>query len=516
MSSSAPVNRSVTLPSPIKITKEEASRINIEKQGIVSILGKDLEITKSPPSLRRTFSADMSSKNFLSTNGMFSPMKRIASSEALAASSSEGDDEEDLNNMPDHDDIWRSIQSQKEKKEEVINNPTQLNSVWSSILSEKPNNEANNNLEIPPPYVHPLVKKSSTLNEKSLEICTESLGSETGSDDFSYPNSEAEDDKQQKHQENEPQMQNYSFEEVKVAKYNYDPSKKMAPKAFPPHLPSLASKDGPSLHMQSHRINGRLVLEVVSVPQRNYFQAERHEGRLVLTLLNSPDSQDDDKVADFEDVFGNLEEIEGAHEAETDEDEDDCAEDEEEDEEDQEIVKQNAMKKMAFFMEQSSASLPTSGMLNVHRSALMMKSLMGLGNRDPTWSNKLNKAVELMEEQLVAELTLPPIPQSLPPQPRLSRFIPTSSTTPSTPPSAMSLNAYDYFWRNNKNTFVDQEFNNKSVLAKINNEFQSNEQQENIVIVKGNNGDCLVPFIKGCKENRRSLLSRQPHCIATS
>lgn len=501
MMSSALVSRSVPLPSSIKTTQEEASGINIEKQGIVTILGKDLEITRVPPSLRRPLSADMSSKNFLSQNGGFSPMKRIASSEEIATLSSKGDDDEqDFNNIPSHDDVWRSIQSQKEKKEDV--NPTQLNSGWSSLLSEKANNETN--ILPPPPYVHPLVKKSSTLNEKSLEICTESLGSETGSDEISCPPSETEEDKveattkQQRQGQNDLPMQIHSFDDVKVSKYNYDPSKKMSPKSFPPPLPSLASKDGPSVHVQSHRTNGRLVLEAVSVPQIKYFQTERQEGRLVLTLVN--DSQDstqeamDDKAAIFEEIFDNFEEMEGAHEVKPDEDDFD----EEDEEEEEEAMNKNGMNEVSFFMEQSSSSLPTSGMLNVHRSALMMKRLMGLGNRDPTWSNK---GVELMEEQVVAP---PTIPQSLPPQ---------------LPP----FNAYDYFWRNNSSTYADQEYttnlkgnNNKIVLAKINDGLHSNEQQENMVLVKGNNGDYMVPFIKGCKENRRSLPSWQPHCIATS
>ncbi|KAG9131876.1 hypothetical protein Leryth_019129 [Lithospermum erythrorhizon] len=481
----------------------------------------------------------MSSKNLLTQNVLLSPMKRIASSEELAPSSIEGgDDQENVHNMPSHDDIWRAIQSQKEKKKVI--KPTQVNSGWSSLLSEKANNEANN---LPPPYVHPLVKKPSTLNEKSLEICTESLGSETGFDNISCPPSETgdtEDCKEEaatqepKQQENEPIMQTCSFdEEVKVAKYNYDPSKKMPPKSFPPPLPSLARKNGPSLHMQSHRTNGRLVLEAFSVPQMDYFQSERLEGKLVLTFFNSPDSQDsiqeamDDKVVDFEEIFDNFEEIEGAHEAKTDEDDYEDEEDEDDDEvemdEEQEVVNQNGMNEMTFFMEQSSSSLPTSGMLNVHKSALMMKSLMGLGNRDPTWSNKLNKAVELMEEQVVAELTQPPIPQSLPPQQQVARLVPKSSAKPSIPLAATSFNAYEYFRRNNNTTtYVDQECcnlkgnNNKVVLAKINHGVLSNDHQESMVLVKGNNGDYLVPFIKGCEENRRSLLYWQPHCIATS
>ncbi|TQD91086.1 hypothetical protein C1H46_023320 [Malus baccata] len=42
--------------------------------------------------------------------------------------------------------------------------------------------------------------------------------------------------------------------------------------------------------MRTHRDNGRLVLEAVSIPSPNNFRAERHDGRLVLTFLNATPS----------------------------------------------------------------------------------------------------------------------------------------------------------------------------------------------------------------------------------
>ncbi|KAF2300385.1 hypothetical protein GH714_012692 [Hevea brasiliensis] len=71
--------------------------------------------------------------------------------------------------------IWSSIQQDKKNKEE-LEKPGQFD-IWSSILSQKAHED---NKNLPPPYIHPLVKRSaSSLSEKSLEICTESLGSET-------------------------------------------------------------------------------------------------------------------------------------------------------------------------------------------------------------------------------------------------------------------------------------------------------------------------------------------------
>ncbi|KAL6516070.1 hypothetical protein OROGR_019375 [Orobanche gracilis] len=90
-------------------------------------------------------------------------------------------------------------------------------------------------------YVHPLGKRSSSsLSTKSLEMCTESLGCETGNnivsdyDDFSY----------------------HAFLE----------------------------KQG--VQVRTHREGGRLVIEAFNFPYGgNYFQAERDNGRLKLSLV---------------------------------------------------------------------------------------------------------------------------------------------------------------------------------------------------------------------------------------
>lgn len=198
----------------------------IEKQGIVSILRSDFDQIKAP-SLRRTLSADMSSKKWLGQNG-FSPMKRTASSEKLinfvadSSSSDEGEDE------------CRGKNKEDQKAGQF--------DVWSSILLSKKPADDDESSKLPPPYVHPLVKRStSALSEKSLKICTESLGSETGSDVFSsYAPSEtgdAEEDKEELQQQ-QLESQHFDREELRATKSNY--SKKVSPKPFPLlFLPSL-------------------------------------------------------------------------------------------------------------------------------------------------------------------------------------------------------------------------------------------------------------------------------------
>lgn len=161
--------------------------------------------------------------------------------------------------------------------------------LWSSIVNSRKgffDSDAKGEA-VADPYVHPLVKRSgSCLSEKSLEICTESLGSETGSDGFSScPSSENGDTDD----EEENILGGTRMFEVenqwRPVKYSY---KKSPPRrrSFPPPLPTLSGPDGESLRMQPRRDNGRLVLEAMSVPSQNNFRAQRRDGRLVLTLVN--------------------------------------------------------------------------------------------------------------------------------------------------------------------------------------------------------------------------------------
>ncbi|KAL3517569.1 hypothetical protein ACH5RR_020158 [Cinchona calisaya] len=117
-------------------------------------------------------------------------------------------------------------------------------------------------------YVHPLVKSSaSTLSKKSLEMCTESLGSETGSnidesiDDFPYPVLQRSKSREQ-----------------------YSKKKRDRSVSFPPPLTSISGSDG--VQVRPHREGGRLVLKAVTVSSCSpYFQTERANGRLRLSLL---------------------------------------------------------------------------------------------------------------------------------------------------------------------------------------------------------------------------------------
>ncbi|XP_028756777.1 protein FAF-like, chloroplastic [Neltuma alba] len=477
---------------------EEETKL-AQNQGILTILGSESVRNEAPSSslrLRRTLSADMSSKKWLSRNG-FTPMKRIASSENLTLSkiipdsfsSSEGDDNCEQENkrpgsedeQPGQSDIWASIQRDKNKDHEQ----REQFDIWSSILSQKANEDSSKSL--PPPYVHPLVKRSqSSLSEKSLEICTESLGSETGFDlPSSDPPSETGDSEEDREEEREQKVTGEAEEDnFEVPRYNYTAnSKKSSPRSFPPPLPSLSRSDGPSLHMRSHRDDGRLVLEAMSVPSQNNFSAQRQDGRLVLTFANQEPNE--------EDAVEMIEE-----EAEEDEMEEELAGIEEDDETEKEKVGEI----------ETMGDQTTMLSRGVTRLTWMMNKPAELANSNPNWSEKLNDVVKVEDV------------------PRMARFISSGSAIG----SSTSFNVYEYSWRTNPTPnsnplSFQQDYNTSSIVKNSNNgkfivsgdmNQISNEKQQ-LVVLRGKNGDYLVHNLKGCKESRRSFLLWEPYCIAT-
>nr|XP_043610047.1 protein FANTASTIC FOUR 1-like [Erigeron canadensis] len=122
-------------------------------------------------------------------------------------------------------------------------------------------------------YVHPMTKRNaSALSTKSLEMCTESLGSETGSesgDEFCVLSVEERE----------------RLRSIHRSKYNRNFDRKVRRSEFPPPLTSISGSDG-SVKVRHHREGGRLVIKAVSVSNcETNFQTERINGRLKLSLL---------------------------------------------------------------------------------------------------------------------------------------------------------------------------------------------------------------------------------------
>lgn len=478
----------------------------ISNQGIVSILGYEFDQITKAASLRRTLSADMSSKPWLAQNGfLLPPMKRVASSEELTNKNNGSSFE------PTQDDIWASIVSQKAKSE--------------------------GDSTLPPHYVHPLVKRSSSaLSNKSLEICTESLGSETGSDRFSsYAPSETGDTIEDKDvaqvtqlqpQEEKEKWQPSSLKEPPFAKYNFSTAKKSPPKSFPPPIPSMAQRDGPSLHMKPHREDGRLVLEAISIPSQNCFRAHRQEGRLLLAFANNTL----DKELDLEEVMNEEDEIDEVDKEVSNnfegedidyvmEEDGEVDEEEEGDPNEDEVIGKFQIVNGEKDLGLDRAPNFAREVINVHRSALVTKRLIGLNNRDPKWTEKIKKAINLGYMEMGMENYVdptPPISQFIPRPPTVARLI----QTPPVAAAAASFNACEYFWRTKSSmeSPISPISQNNSPLKMNTGKVISPAVNKNreMLLMRGNKGDYLVPLLRGCQENKKSLHFWEPYCITTS
>ncbi|XP_061344565.1 protein FAF-like, chloroplastic isoform X2 [Gastrolobium bilobum] len=519
--------------------KIEEETMPMQKQGIVTILGFDCDTnTDSASSLRRTLSAEMLSNKWLPQKGS-SPMKKIASSEELLhsktivdhsfSSSSEEDDYDETKELKEAEaeaeaekerlEIWSSIQRNKKEEQEKAG-PFDM---WSSIMSLKANDEISKSLPATP-YVHPLVKRSkSCLSEKSLEICTESLGSETGSDGLipSYPSSEigdAEEDKEEKDQQQQQEKvtelaYEEEDEEFEMPRNNYvAATKKSPPHSFPPPLPSLSSRQvGPSLHMRPHRDNGRLVLEAVSLPSMNNFFVQRQDGRLVLTFQEPREDAKKEENDRMEELLEEDDDQEGDKDDEEEEDVDDDDDDEEEEREEEE----GDVRDVETVIEKSK--LLPSGISSAHRLTLAMNKPIGLVNRNPKLSEKFNEMNNFEDVNVVEQTQMA---QSLPPRPRVARLIPSAS---------FNLNAYEYYWRTKPTTKAANPLphhqkninnstlqNNSSKITVSGNMNQNSNERQQVLVLRGKNGDYLLHNLKSCKDSRRSFMFWEPHCIATS
>ncbi|KAI6683723.1 hypothetical protein NL676_029636 [Syzygium grande] len=143
-------------------------------------------------------------------------------------------------------------------------------------------------------YVPPLTKSPSSisLRERSLEMCTEDLGNETGIVDhvsesmvlMSVPTDGS------RYDQNSPKPREHAG------------AKEPTRRGFPPPLTTISRVK--SLQVRPHREDGRLVIEAVETPSSyTHFQAERSDGRLRLCFLREPTSSCADSVVDEERTF---------------------------------------------------------------------------------------------------------------------------------------------------------------------------------------------------------------------
>lgn len=250
-----------------------------------------------------------------------------------------------------------------ESQQEIKNNGDSF--CWSFIQQGLLNNNNNINTrnvkeekteEI---YVHPLSKPSfSQLSTQSLEMCTEGLGSETGSNnddeimaDLSCLSCEIQSSTTSTSNNNN---------NTRRGKAIPRPRKMEKQGSFPPPLTLISGSDG--IKLRPHREDGRLVLKAVAFSHKTHFRAERIDGRLKLFSLSSNGNGNDSaSVAEY-----------------TDEDN----EEEEEEEEEGERIKESGGKKMECEIESEEFARLTSSSRCKEEGP---RKNRGIINWEPVW-----------------------------------------------------------------------------------------------------------------------------------
>ncbi|KAJ3702915.1 hypothetical protein LUZ61_006620 [Rhynchospora tenuis] len=376
-----------------------------------------------------------------------------------------------------------NISAEEEKPDEDQLGQTDI---WNLIQSQKPEPR-----DIPAPYVHPLVRhSSSSLSQKSLEICTESLGSETGSDDFlsSYTDSDTDTESEDGHRTNmeefEPLMAAKHVPAMKMGPQyvrNQDVpyhcasaavSRKSSPRSFPPPLPSISSRNGgPCLRMLPHRCgDGRLVMEAISMPTQNYLHARRHDGRLLLSFADQHATEDP-------------EEPQSEIEIESEEsDAEDIETEESEEEEEVEVLDRGTTIEVKVSTQPNQlAGGSVAAFKKVHRSSLV-----------------INKFVRSSPDDAMTAAA-DTVPAILPPS---RRAVAMPTTAAAAVVAASALSASSQYKESNEEEEEEEDGQLLFVATTAGSRRRSKEE--------------LLHQMRRCSQLRRPLFIWEPRCIATS
>lgn len=143
---------------------------------------------------------------------------------------------------------------------------------WSFLESLSNSNSSDNEKKILSPFQTPSSRR--TLSDESLALCTESLGSETGSDII--------------HEDLFSISYKLQTMETKTTSTTSRQSRKRnAVASFPPPLTSMSGFD--CIQVESHRENGRLVMTATRPPPRNRCLQDRSNGCVRLAILIDSD-----------------------------------------------------------------------------------------------------------------------------------------------------------------------------------------------------------------------------------
>ena len=282
----------------------------------------------------------------------------------------------------------RPVEPYKQPEAVVDDRPKQAD-IWNAIQADVNRAAAGADKASSKPYVHPLVCRSSSLmSQKSLEVCTESLGNETGSGDFTssldlaclfdsaLPVAAAPVEEsfwQHDAAARDCEEEQWEGKDLAAVNYHCSAGTRSSRRAFPPPLPSMSRRDGPCLQMRPRREDGRLVVEAVAVRPRGYLHARRQGGRLRLSLVEccARDQSEQVKVTAVaaEAPYFPAVEPRNVQEAES---EVEMEEEDEVDEEEVEVVDRGTVVEVKV-----SSQPQTPAAAKVHRSTLVINKFVG-------------------------------------------------------------------------------------------------------------------------------------------
>ncbi|KAJ3697736.1 hypothetical protein LUZ61_001441 [Rhynchospora tenuis] len=332
------------------------------------------------------------------------------------------------------------------------------------------------------------------MSQKSLEICTESLGSETGSefssDESNYFSSDSDSDdsefetlSKKKRLINKDNNKGHSMVENKdLTAVNYHCSGGSGGgRTFPPPLPSIARRDGqPCVRMQQHRQDGRLVVQAVPVRSNTYLHANRHEGRLRLCFIDcsshaaSTETTTKQLVSPASKVEAPQQEVEKVVVEEEEEGEVEVEVEEELEEEDEvEVVERRTVIEVKVGSTQN---------VRVHRSSLVINKFLG----------STPDAVLATETA-----TLPPMRPPSPPK-RVA-----AATAATSAAAAVVAAASSSVTDNKEMAYGSYGYNGGDTKLAVFTSRRSNKEE-------------LLSSMRRCSELRRPLFIWEPYCIATS
>ncbi|URE12292.1 hypothetical protein MUK42_23623 [Musa troglodytarum] len=420
--------------------------------------------------------------------------------------------------------------------------------IWTAIQSQKAAAAA-----VPATYVHPLMRRSSSLlSRESLDMCTENLGSETGSGDFSsfvdgldhccppkFDDEEKAEELKYVREEQATAIVAVGGEVRTVERERRPRGKELTsvnyhcstgrPRSFPPPLPSISRRNGPCLHMRPHRRDGRLVVEAVPVTSRNYLRAQRVDGRLLLSFVDlgfgdepgdesdaadcaaettPPQTQDD--VEQEKDVEGSeamgitrlkakeAEESEEHNcygEEEEESDENNCY-DEEEEEEEVEVVDRGTVVEVKV----STQPQQQSGALKVHRSSLVINKFVGGTPLSGMTEGDQNNHNRTVASALAARWPSPTITAARRPSPTT-----TTAAAAVAAASALGVNIESYNGHGYGGPWTTPLGDHHPTL-----------DNKLLFTSKRRNRGELLHNMRRCSQLRRPLFIWEPCCIATS